>query len=156
MKQQRFYFLRQEYFVRFNDPYLMKNHGDLHQHPCFYSFSDKEYPEIYWMIPISHEVKKYRKIYYKKTRNNKRCDTIVFGRVLGEEKAFLIQNMCPVTEKYINNVYLDHGIDVQIDGRLARELEIKANKVLNIVKSTKSPYIIFPDVLEIRTRLLAD
>ena len=30
-----------------------------------------------------------------------RCDTIVFGEVLGHEKAFLIQNMCPITEKYM-------------------------------------------------------
>ena len=56
------------------------------------------------MIPFSSQVSKFKGIYNKKMQKYNRCDTIVFGEVLGHEKAFLIQNMCPITEKYTKNM----------------------------------------------------
>ena len=50
------------------------------------------------MIPFSSQTSKFKGIYNKKMQKYHRCDTIVFGEVLGHEKAFLIQNMCPITE----------------------------------------------------------
>lgn len=43
------------------------------------------------MIPFSSQVSKFKGIYNKKMQKYNRCDTIVFGEVLGHEKAFLIQ-----------------------------------------------------------------
>lgn len=52
-----------------------------------------------------------------------RCDTLEFGYVLGHEKAFLIQNMCPITPNYIKNEYIDSvaKIPVRIDGSLEKK-----------------------------------
>ena len=76
------------------------------------------------------------------------CDTIVFGEVLGSEKAFLIQNMCPVTEKYISNEYLDSmNVPVRVNGVFEKELVRKAKKILLLQR--RGVNIIFPDVLNI-------
>lgn len=130
-----FYYIDDQYFKDFPDPYLMQNkekvNGQLHDRPCFYAFQDSN-TQLFWMIPFSSQVSKFKGIYNKKMQKYHRCDTIVFGEVLGHEKAFLIQNMCPITEKYMKNEYLDSAanIPVRVDGRLEKELKDKAGKVL--------------------------
>ena len=117
------YFIKDEYFVDFPDPLLMKNkemvNGKYHDSACFFSFSSDELGKIHWMIPFSSNVGKYKSIYNKKISKNKKCNTIVFGDVLGYEKAFLIQNMCPITDRYIKNEYVDSNFtSVRLNGNL--------------------------------------
>jgi len=156
MKTGCFYFLEERYFLNFPDPKLMKNKetidGQLHDRPCFFSFFDNE-KEIYWLIPFSSNIGKYKDIYDKKVTRNGRCDTIVFGNVLGHQKAFLIQNMCPATDEYIKNEYVDfNAVSVRVDGVLERRLIQSARKVLALVRQGKP--LIFPDVLKIEKELL--
>lgn len=152
-----FYFLKDQYFVDFPDDKLMKNkeklEGRLHDRPCFYAFKD-ETTGLYWMIPFSSQVNKFERIYASKIAKYNRCDTIVFGHVLGHKKAFLIQNMCPVTKEYIRGQYIDGKTDVpvRIDGRVEKELLSKAKKVLALQR--KGVPLIFPDVLKIEKQLL--
>ena len=152
-----FYFLLDDYFADFPDPYLMKNRetvdGTTHDRPCFYSFEDAE-TFLYWMIPFSSKVNKFRSEYQKKVSRYGRCDTIAFGDVLGHTKAFLIQNMCPITPKYIRNEYLDPtaNVPVRLNGSFERELIQKAKRVLFLERQGKR--LIFPDVLEIEKELL--
>lgn len=82
-----------------------------------------------------------------------KCDTIVFGDALGHRKAFLIQNMCPITPKYIKNEYIDGAanIPVRISGTLEKELTDKAKRVLALQR--KGIPLIFPDVLKIEKEL---
>ncbi len=44
--------------------------------------------------------------------------------ILGHEKAFLIQNMCPILPKYIKNEYIDglSNIPVKLDGEFEKAL----------------------------------
>ena len=83
-----------------------------------------------------------------------RCDTLAFGFVLGERKAFLIQNMFPVTEKYFNNVYIDKNTSrpIQLSESLKKELKSKANKVLSLYKR-KGIKLVFADIEKILTKL---
>lgn len=106
------------------------------------------------MIPFSSRVNKFSAIYNKKMQKYGKCDTIVFGNVLGHKKAFLIQNMCPVTAKYIKNEYIDGvaNIPVRISGTLEKELTEKARRVLALQR--KAIPLIFPDVLKIESELL--
>jgi hypothetical protein len=85
----------------------------------------------------------------------KRCDTIAFGEMLGHQTAFLIQNMCPVSQKYINNEYIDRrsGLPVKISGITEKELLRKAQKVLLLTH--RGMRLIFPDVIAIEAALLA-
>ena len=134
-----FYFIKEEYFEEFPDSNLMKNkeiiNGVKHNRPAYYSFLDTT-TNIQWVIPISSKVDKYKKIYDEKINKKKKCDTLVFGYVLGEEKAFLIQNMCPITPEYISNVYIDKatGEEVCINKKLRKELDKKAKNVLRLIK----------------------
>lgn len=105
-----FYYIDDQYFIDFPDDKLMQNKEDVNgqslDRPCFYAFKDG-CTGLYWMIPFSSQVIKFKKYYNAKILKYGKCDTITFGKVLGFEKAFLIQNMCPVTEQYIKNEYID-------------------------------------------------
>ena len=152
-----FYYLNDQYFIDFPDPHLMQNketiNGQVHDRPCFYAFQDNK-TGLYWLIPFSSQVNKFSAIYNKKMQKYNKCDTIVFGKVLGHTKAFLIQNMCPVTVEYIKNEYIDSNknIPVRISGSLEKELINKATKVLALQR--KGIPLIFPDVLKIEGELL--
>ena len=145
----RFYFLDGKYYQDFPDPYLMQ---DLDR-PCFYAFKDTQ-TGIYWMIPFSSRVAKFRGIYQNKMRKYGVCDTIDFGEVLGHEKAFLIQNMCPVTDEYVLNEYIDHAanVPVRLSGAVEQRLIKKATKVLALQR--KGVKLIVPDVLKIERELI--
>ena len=159
-----FYFLKEEYFQDFPDPYLERNkeyeNGILSGRPFFYAIYNS-LTGIYWMIPISSKVLKYKKIEEKIISKIGKCDTIVFGKVQGSERAFLIQNMCPTTEEYIDFEYVNKksGKPNRIQESVEEELISKANSVLARVRKGKKN-LIFPDVLNIekilieKTRLL--
>ncbi len=151
-----FYYINDQYFVDFPDDKLMKNkemvNGVAHDRPCFYAFQDSR-TGLFWLIPFSSQTKKFRSIYDKKVAKYGKCDTIIFGEVLGFEKAFLIQNMCPVLPHYIKNEYLDkHSVPVRISGDLEKEILLKAKKVLALQR--KGINLIFPDVMKIEKELL--
>ncbi|THF82663.1 type III toxin-antitoxin system CptIN family toxin [Cohnella fermenti] len=126
-----FYFIEDNYFADFPDPQLMSNKdlaGDQERNrPCFYSLKD-EATDLYWMIPISSQIDKFQRHYDKKLKKYGDVDTLVFGFVLGKKKAFLIQNMFPVTRDYIKNEYIDRATaqPVRIKASLQEELLRKA------------------------------
>lgn len=153
-----FYYLDDQYFIDFPDPNLMQNketiNGQVHDRPCFYAFQDAN-TGLYWMIPFSSRVQKFQTIYNRKMQRYGKCDTIVFGNVLGHRKAFLIQNMCPITPQYIKNEYVDSRANtpVRINGILERELLSKARSVLAMQRNGIP--LIFPDVIAIERTLLS-
>lgn len=157
MDKGHFYYITDQYFIDFPDGMLMQNketmNGQPHDRPCFYAFEDTN-TGLYWMIPFSSQVAKYRGLYNKKVTKYHKCDTIAFGKVLGHEKAFLIQNICPITVKYIKNEYIDSAaqVPVRVDGVFEKELLDKARRVLALQR--KGVKLIFPDVLSIEAKLL--
>lgn len=148
-----FYFIKNQYFIDFPDPFLMQNRGPSHDRPCFYAFMDHA-TGLYWMIPFSSRVEKFRQIYENKVNRHGRCDTIDFGYVLGHEKAFLIQNMFPITPEYMNEEYIDSrsNVPVRINGAFEVQLVRKAQRVLALQR--RGMNFIYPDVLAIEQRLL--
>ena len=152
MEVGHFYFLGNQYFVDFKDDKLMSNHevvnGVIHDRPCYCCFKISDKENIYWGIPISSQVNKYRRIYNSKMSQYGKCDTIEFGKVLGAERAFLIQNMCPITDKYIKNEYMHSGVPVAVDFETNNRIKRKAIKVLALLHNGNTN-LIFPNVLEI-------
>lgn len=61
--------------------------------------------------------------------------------------------MCPATSKYIQDQYKISNQPVTISKHLQKELYIKANRILNLVK-TKDMNLIFPDVKKIEQKLI--
>jgi len=157
MDSGRFCFISDKYYEDFQDKFLMRNKevvdGVAHDRPCFFVFQDSVTPEILWLVPISSNYAKYKGLHDKKVEKYKKCNTIRFGEVLGKQAAFLIQNICPVTQAYIREVYVDkNGIEIQIDGRIAQDVIANAREVLAITK--RGARIIFPDVNAIHKVLL--
>lgn len=154
-----FYFLNDNYFIDFPDNYLMTNkeniQGVVHDRPCYYAIYDNS-TSLYWVIPISSQLTKFRVLYQDKINRYGKCDTIAFGKVLGHEKAFLIQNMCPVLPRYIKNEYIDSSSNtpVRLDGVSKKTLIKKAKKVLSLHK--KGVKLIFPDVRQIEKELIKE
>ena len=151
-----FYYIKDQYFLDFPDSSLMQNKdadaNGLHGRPCYLCFTDEE-NDIFWFIPISSRVEKYKKIYDKKVEKYKHCDTIQFANVLGKERAFLIQNMCPVTLEYIDYEYKSSdGSPVEIQKNKAFKIIRKAKRVLQIAKNDNSK-IVFSDIIKIEEAL---
>lgn len=151
MPQPQLYFLSNEYYQDFPDDKLMQNKdiidGVLHRRPCFFAFPDARVPEIYWIVPISSKYEKYRRIEQDKIKKYGRCNTIRFGTVLGRNTAFLIQNMCPATEKYLTPYIDKNKQPIRIDGRVAADVEKNARSALALAK--RGAKVIFPDVFAI-------
>lgn len=157
MVKGNFYFIKNEYFDRFKDKFLMQNKekvsGEVHNRPCFYAFKDDK-TDLLWLIPFSSQIDKFKKIYDDKVNKYKKCDTVVFGEVLGYEKAFLIQNICPITEDYIENEYVDSNNNpVKVEEKLEKELVSKAKKVVRLVRNGIK--LTFTDILKIEKELLS-
>lgn len=152
-----FYFLSDAYYQDVPSKGLMQNkepvNGVPHGRPCFYAFFD-EATRLFWLIPISSRVEKFEAIYQKKVQRYGKCDTILFGEVLGRKKAFLLQNMCPVTESYISGEYIDArtSLPVRVDAALESELSKRARKLLALQR--KGARLVFPDIAEIEKQLL--
>ena len=96
------------------------------------------------MIPFSSQVSKFKGIYNKKMQKYNRCDTIVFGEVLGHEKAFLIQNMFPIIEKYVDHEHTINGLGVNIHSTLSASIISNAKEVLSL--HDRGYKLVFPNI----------
>ena len=143
MKKGTFIFIADDFYKKYDlNGNLMQNKGKSHNRPCFYAFPDKVEPNIFWCIPISSKVKKYEEIVLKKILNQKakgnknpKCNTICFGEVLGQRRAFLIQNMFPVIAKYVTSIYIDNNTNkpVTIASKSEKEIVKNAKEILKLV-----------------------
>lgn len=106
------------------------------------------------MIPISSQLSKFKPIAATKIARYRTCDTIVFGDVLGHEKAFLIQNIFPIIDSYIDSEYRDSRalVAVKVSGVLEADIITKAKKVMALQRNGSK--LIFPSVLDIEKDLM--
>ncbi len=154
-----FYFIKDSFFDVIEDKELMQNKENGSKRPCYFCFRSKENNEIIWFIPVSTKVDKYKKIYNKKIEMQKKLgkklsvDTIVFGYVSNTYSTFLIQNMFPVTEEYIESQYIKNNVAIRLSNKLQKEIIYKANKVLGLYEHGMKK-IIFPDIDKILKQLL--
>lgn len=165
MTRGNFYFISDDFFEKYNtNGTLMKNKEGLHARPCFYAFPDPKFPNIMWCVPISSQVEKYEKIVRHKLQRQIEkgmkspiCNTIVFGNVMGQRRAFLIQNMFPVTKQYIENIYIDRNTQnpVTIPSHEERIIKKYAKDVLKAVFHGHS-FLVFTDIQNIYEKLSAE
>lgn len=148
-----FYFIKDKFFEEIKDKELMVNKENGNMRPCYYCFKDNRNNDLYWFIPVSSKIEKYQAIYDKKFERYKRVDTLVFGYIYGRKSVFLIQNMFPVTVEYIKDEYIKQNKEVTVNDDLKRELNTKANRVLELVKAGNKK-LVFPDIINIEKKLL--
>ena len=161
MEQGQFCFITDVFFtIHDKEHKLMRNRetidGKEHGRPCFYAFEDKRNTSILWCVPVSSKIDKYTRIYNHKIAKQKekgihkpKCNTIRFGEVMGAKKAFLIQNMFPVTKKYIEGIYINRLTQeaVRIPRNMERDIIFHADEVLKLVRSGNK-HLVFSDIIK--------
>ena len=152
MKRTGFYIVKERFFDDMSDPFLKGNKGE--NRPHYYCFEDT-HTGIYWMIPLSSRIDKYRKIIEKKEQAGKTCDILHIVKLDdNRESVFLIQDMFPITEEYIERKYTIAGNHLMLTSEhTARTIEKKAKKVLAMVKKGVKFTPTQPNVMKILDKL---
>lgn len=125
------YHIKNEYFEFVKDDKLMKNHENGNSRPTYFCIKNEE-SKILWFIPMSSRVEKYRKLQEEKIQKNGICDTIVIGKYRGKESVFLIQNIFPITEKYIDHIDIVRNQPVAVVEGTKKEITDKVNKIFKL------------------------
>ena len=102
---------------------------------------------------MKNKIAKQREKGYKTPK----CNTIRFGEVLGQKRAFLIQNMFPVTPKYISALYVDRNTQTPVTIAPATEKDIvkNAKDILKLVFRGYSK-LVFSDIQKTYADLKAE
>lgn len=75
--------------------------------------------------------------------------------MLGKQAAFLIQNIFPVTPKYIRAIYVDKNNNpIMVDGRIVQDVIVNARATL--AKVARGAKLVFTDIAAIKKVLLAE
>ena len=142
------YHIKDNFFELVQDEYLMSNKENDNYRPHFYAIQDKKNLDLYWMIPISSQVDKYKSVVEKKIKKYGKCNTIVIGKFAGKENAFLIQNAFPIIEKYLDHVHTIQGQPIMVHKELNKVLTKNLQDVLAMYASGVK--LLFTNVQEIR------
>ena len=123
MKKTGFYIIKDKFFEDMSDPYLKGNKAG--NRPHYYCFED-----------TSTSIDKYKRLIEKKEKAGRPCDIIHIVKMDDSwESAFLIQDMFPITEEYIEREYTIAGNHLMLTSEhTAREIERKARKVMGMLK----------------------
>lgn len=155
MIERGFYIIKDSFFEDMNDPYLKGNKKG--NRPHYYCFKENK-TELYWMIPLSSRIDKYKKIMNDRLNKGKSCDIIHIIKLdNGKESVFLIQDMFPITKKYIEREYTIANNHLMVTSEhSAEEIEKKAKKVMNMLKKGIKFTPTQPDINAIIEKLLKE
>lgn len=145
------YHIKDEYFALADDSKLMQNKENGNYRPTYYCFKDEK-TSLLWMIPMSSQAEKYESLYKAKCERYGKCDTIVISNYDGKKAAFLLQNMFPITEDYLDHIHTRNGNPVPVAVVVQKELETKAKRLLALAHRGKK--LIFPDVIRLEKLMI--
>lgn len=145
------YIIKDQYFSDFPNERYMDNKKE--SRPHYYALKDDD--GIFWMIPLSSKVEKYR-IKIEHTENEHGADSCILSCIVpvhGTERAILICDMFPVSEEYILRAFTIDGIAYVVRNKnIQKTIRKKAMRYLSLVKRgiLKSPL----DILNTKKKLL--
>lgn len=153
MQKCGFYIISDEFYKDFPDSYLKGNKNE--RRPHCYALKDEK-TGLYWMIPMSSRIKKYENIISKRIQNGKPCDILHIAKLdNGKTSVFLIQDIFPITEKYISREYTIGENHLRITSeKLATIIEQKSRKTLGMIRKGVKFTPTQPNVLKIEKQLL--
>lgn len=145
------YHIKDIFFEKVNDKNLMENHEIGRKRPTYFTIKDND---IYWFIPLSTKVEKYKKIMKNKISKNNRCDSIIIAKVFGKESAILLQNAFPILPKYIDYVHINKGRISKIPDLLQTQILKKFKKMLSLKLEGKN--LFFTDIDKLKDRMIEE
>jgi len=125
------YHIKEEDFEYVKDSKLMRNHENGSSRPTYFCIKNENNP-ILWFIPMSSKVDKYSRLQKLKLQKNGICDTIVIGKYKRKETVFLIQNIFPITEKYIDHIDTVRSKAIPVIEGTQKEITTKVNKIFKL------------------------
>lgn len=152
--QHGFYILKDDFFTEMQDPYLKNNKdGNRPFYYCLHEVMDGR--NIYWMIPLSSKIEKYKRLIDAKMSQHKPCDGLYVCKLPNDrESAFLVQDIFPVSKEYIEREYTLGGSHLVLTYEDdIKTLEVKARKVLKLLKRDIVLTPTSPDVKRILHKL---
>ena len=152
IEEKRFYFIKDEFMNKYGI-YLMKNKKNT-KRPCYFCFADENDKEILWFVPVSTKAEKYLDIYHNKKRKYRKVYNFVFGHLHGKKAVFLVQNIFPITERYIIEKYITENKDVRISKNLSDKIIKNSRYIINM--ALKGHSIAFYNIIEMKQKLLSE
>ena len=106
------------------------------------------------MIPISSKYEKAAAIREKLISNGKPCRGIVLGEFDGRQAAFLIQNMFPIREEYIDHIHTKNGNPVPVSQEIQKEIRKNVKKLLAL--NAKGNVVTFTEINRLKEIMLSN
>lgn len=142
------YIIKDKYFLDFPSTCHMDNKHE--KRPYYFAIKDKN--NIFWMVPISHKVEKYRD---KEQRTLEAHKTNIYSyitKLKGDYRAFLTGNVIPVTKGYIRPFTVKGTAFVIEDKTDIKEIRSRVQRYIALVRGGKlTPAV---DILDIEKELL--
>ncbi|PHU35984.1 type III toxin-antitoxin system CptIN family toxin [Pseudobutyrivibrio ruminis] len=147
------YHIKDEYFDFVDDKMLLQNKEDDSYRPTMYCIKDSD-SDLYWMVPLSTQYEKYSAIRESILAKGKPCKGIIMGEYDGKQAAFLIQNMFPVTEKYIDHIHTRNGNPVPVKKELQKVIRKNVKSFLAL--NGKGIKVTFTDIDRLKKIMLSE
>lgn len=122
------YVLTQEYMDKY---YIAKYPQDKEtgERPFFFAFKE-ELNDIYWVIPISSKVKKYKPIIEKYPKSG-----VIYELYGSKESVILIQNIVPAKLEHFEREFTVNSIHYVLkDETIKREVVTRAKSIIALIK----------------------
>lgn len=148
------YHIKDEYFAKANDEKLMQNKEGGSYRPTFLCIEDKKNAGLLWVVPMSSRVEKFQAIRDKQEAKYGNCLTIVIGDFDGKKSAFLLQNMFPITEQYLDHVHTRNGNPVPVKYSLSQEIRSNMQQLRQLI--LKGKQVVFPDIQRLENLMLEE
>lgn len=149
------YFVSDAFFDKIDDPFLMQNYEKT-KRPHYFAIKDRK-SGLYWMIPCSSKVEKYKRLIEQRRKHKRRTDIFKIVTIQNVEMALILQDMFPVSEKYIDGVYTRRGQIMQlVEPKSFDEVERAANHVIGLIRRGIRFVSSQPDALRIEKILLQE
>ena len=134
--QYGFYKLKDKYFSDFPSPNNRYMDNKNENRPYYLAFKDKT--GIIWLLPISHQVDKYKAKIEDDTKKHGECLTCHIIRFMGEERAVLIGNMIPVIPSYIKGEFTIRQKHYVVQDEAAiKAIKKRCSRYLSLVRAKK-------------------
>ena len=93
---------------------------------------------------MSSKVDKYKRIRDEKIKKYGNCDTILIKKFLGKESVFLLQNMFPTIENYVDHSHIINGEETKVINQVAKDIEETFNRLMRLIELGKK--VVFTDI----------
>lgn len=147
------YHIKDEYFEKVHDDNLMQNKENGTYRPTFYCLRDEK-TSLLWMVPLSTRVQKFKMIHDKQVQKYGRCITIVLGEFDGKKAAFLLQNMFPIRDYYLDHIHTRNQNPVPVKYSIRKEIATNMKRLRRLHDRGKK--VVFSDICRLEQIMLAE